>query len=138
MANNPTPEGRTARAASPQVAEPHPGTWSNCLVTGGIAYVAGMTASGGDLSDEYTQSKSIFGKIKHLIEAARGTMTDIVTVTIFVTDIVAYRAARKELGPIWRARMGVHFPAMALVGTTALVEPEALIEIQAVAYLDHA
>jgi enamine deaminase RidA (YjgF/YER057c/UK114 family) len=34
--------------------------------------------------------------------------------------------------------MGVHFPAMALVGTTALVEPEALIEIQAVAYLEHA
>jgi 2-iminobutanoate/2-iminopropanoate deaminase len=47
-----------ARAVSPQVNEPQPDTWSNCLVVGGIAYVAGMTASGGDLSDEYTQSKS--------------------------------------------------------------------------------
>jgi 2-iminobutanoate/2-iminopropanoate deaminase len=66
-------------------------------VVGGIAYVAGMTASGGDLGDEYTQSKAIFGKIKHLIEAAGGTMADIVTVTIFVTDI-----SQRE--KVWQAR----------------------------------
>ena len=45
------------RAISPEIPEPAPGTWSNCLVAGGIAYVAGMTASGGDLTDEYTQAK---------------------------------------------------------------------------------
>jgi enamine deaminase RidA (YjgF/YER057c/UK114 family) len=73
-----------------------------------------------------------------VLKAAHAHPDDIAEMTIFVTDIVAYRAARRELGPIWRARMGVHFPAMALVGTTALVEPEALIEIQAVAYLEHA
>ena len=55
-----------------------------------------------------------------------------------VTDIEAYRAARKQLGPIWRERMQTHFPAMALVAVTALVEPDALVEIQAVAYLEHA
>jgi enamine deaminase RidA (YjgF/YER057c/UK114 family) len=33
--------------------------------------------------------------------------------------------------------MQSHFPAMALVGVAALVEPEALVEIQAVAYLEH-
>ena len=43
--------------------------------------------------------------------------------------------ARKALGPIWRERLGTHFPAMALVAVTALVEPEALVEIQAIAYL---
>ena len=48
------------RATTPEVPEPQPGTWSNCLVAGGIAYVAGMTASGGDLTDEYTQAKGIF------------------------------------------------------------------------------
>ena len=64
------------RIIAPSVKEPPEGTWSNCLVVGGIAYVAGMTASGGDLSDEYTQSKSIFGKIKHLIEAAGGISRD--------------------------------------------------------------
>ena len=58
--------------------------------------------------------------------------------TIYVTDIAAYRAARKSLGPIWRERFGTHFPAMALVAVTALVEPDAVIEIQCVAHLEHA
>jgi enamine deaminase RidA (YjgF/YER057c/UK114 family) len=57
--------------------------------------------------------------------------------TIYVTDIAAYRNARKQLGPIWRERFGTHYPAMALVAVTALVEPEAVVEIQAVAYLEH-
>ena len=34
------------RATSPEVADPPPGTWSNCLVVDGVAYVAGMTARG--------------------------------------------------------------------------------------------
>ena len=36
------------RAISPEVSEPPAGTWSNCLVVGGIAYLAGMTARGID------------------------------------------------------------------------------------------
>ncbi len=40
------------RAISTNVSEPAPGTWSNCLVANGIAYIAGMTASGGDISYE--------------------------------------------------------------------------------------
>src|SRR2546425_13247536 len=86
-----------ARATSPEVPEPAPGTWSNCLVVGGIAYLAGMTASGGDLTDEYAQAKAIFAKIRHLVEAADGSMADIVKVTIFVTDI-----SQREQG--WKAR----------------------------------
>ena len=119
------------RAVSPQVNEPQPGTWSNCLVAGGIAYVAGMTASGGDLSDEYTQSKSIFGKIKHLIEAAGGTMADIVTVTIFVTDI-----SQRE--KVWQARREFftgNFPCSTLVQVAALANPSLKVEINAVAHI---
>jgi 2-iminobutanoate/2-iminopropanoate deaminase len=119
------------RAVSPQVNEPQPGTWSNCLVVGGVAYVAGMTASGGDLSDEYTQSKSIFGKIKHLIEAAGGTMADIVTVTIFVTDI-----SQRE--KVWQARrefFAGNFPCSTLVQVAALANPSLKVEINAVAHI---
>jgi len=119
------------RAVSPQVNEPQPGTWSNCLVAGGIAYVAGMTASGGDLSDEYTQSKSILGKIKHMIEAAGGTMADIVTVTIFVTDI-----SQRE--KVWQARREVftgNFPCSTLVQVAALANPSLRVEINAVAHI---
>src|SRR5258708_6480925 len=107
------------RAVSPSVGEPAPGTWSNCLVAGGIAYIAGMTASGGDLSDEYTQAQAIFGKIKHLVEAASGTMADIVTVTIFVTDI-----SQRE--KVWQARregFTRHFPVPTPVQVAALATP---------------
>ena len=58
--------------------------------------------------------------------------------TIYVTDMVAYRAARKQLGGIWREKLGMYFPAMALVAVTALVEADAVIEIQAIAHLEHA
>ena len=79
------------RATTPEVPEPAAGTWSNCLVAGGIAYIAGMTAraagQSGAAGDEYAQAKEIFGKIRHLVEADGGSMADVTKVTIFVTDI---------------------------------------------------
>ena len=74
--------------------------------------------------------------ILEIVQAAGGAPADIATMTVFVTDIDAYRAAQRELGGVWRERMGKHFPAMALVAVTALVEREAVVEIQSVAYLD--
>ena len=53
----------------------------------------------------------------------------------YVTDMAAYRACGKELGPIWRELMGRNFPAMAVIGVSSLVEPQALVEIEAVAIL---
>lgn len=119
------------RVSSPQVPDPPPETWSNCLVEGGIAYVAGMTASGGDLTDEYTQAKAIFTKIRHLVEAAGGSMADIVTVTIFVTDITV----REK---VWQARREFftgNFPASTLVQVAALATPALKVEINAVAHI---
>ena len=52
---------KIVRAVSPEVAEPQAGTWSNCLVVNGVAYVAGMTAAGTE-GDEYAQAKVIFTK----------------------------------------------------------------------------
>ena len=119
------------RATSPAVPEPQPGTWSNCLVVGGIAYFAGMTASGGDLSDEYTQAKAIFTKIRHLVEAAGGSMSDITKVTIFVTDI----SQREQ---VWKARQEFftgNFPCSTLVQVAALANPSLKVEIEAVAHI---
>src|SRR6185295_18579970 len=80
------------RVTSPQVPEPPPERWSNCLVSDGIAYVSGMTARGTDAAvlakmDEYEQAKLIFNKIKGMVEAAGGAMADVVKVTIYVTNI---------------------------------------------------
>jgi 2-iminobutanoate/2-iminopropanoate deaminase len=118
------------RATTPEVSEPAAGTWSNCLVVDGVAYIAGMTArdSGGD---EYAQAKEIFGKIRHLVEAAGGSMADVVKVTIFVTDI-----AQRE--KVWQARQEVftgNFPTSTLVQVAALVTPALKVEINAVAHI---
>jgi len=119
------------RAISPEVSEPPAGTWSNCLVVNGIAYLAGMTARGSTEVDEYTQAKAIFTKIRHLVEAAGGSMADIVKVTIFVTDI-----SQRE--KVWQARREFftgNFPASTLVQVAALADPSLKVEIEAVAHI---
>src|SRR5215468_1011136 len=68
---------RIQRVVSPEVPEPPAGTWSNCLLVNGVAYLAGMTARGSE-GDEYAQAKTIFTKIRRLVEASGGNMTDIV------------------------------------------------------------
>ena len=119
------------RAISPEVSEPPAGTWSNCLVVNGIAYLAGMTARGGAELDEYAQAKAIFTKIRHLVEAAGGSMADIVKVTIFVTDIT-------QREKVWQARrefFAGNFPASTLVQVAALADPSLKVEIEAVAHI---
>jgi 2-iminobutanoate/2-iminopropanoate deaminase len=122
------------RAKSPEVPEPPPATWSNCLVAGGIAYIAGMTARTGPSApegDEYAQAKAIFGKIRHLVEAAGGSMSDIVKVTIFVTDIT-------QREKVWQARrefFAGDFPVSTLVQVAALADPSLKVEVDAIAHL---
>jgi enamine deaminase RidA (YjgF/YER057c/UK114 family) len=53
--------------------------------------------------------------------------------TWYVTDIDAYRSSLPAIGAAWREVIGKYFPAMAVVGVTALVEPKALIEIETIA-----
>ena len=86
-----------------------------------------------DLVGQFAQALT---NVINVLHAAHGRVTDIAEMTIYVTDIAAYRASTKAIGPIWKERMQTHFPAMALLGVAALVEPEALVEIQAVAYLE--
>jgi 2-iminobutanoate/2-iminopropanoate deaminase len=120
------------RATSAAVPEPPPGTWSNCLVANGIAYIAGMTAGGGDTTgDEYVQAKTIFGKIRHLVEAAGGSIADVTKVTIFITDIT-------QREKVWQARREFftgNFPASTLVQVAALASPALKVEIEAVAHI---
>jgi enamine deaminase RidA (YjgF/YER057c/UK114 family) len=123
-----------ARVTSPAVPEPPAETWSNCLVAGGVAYVAGMTARTGQApvdGGEYEQAKAIFAKIRNLIEAAGGTMADVVKVTIFVTDI-----SRRE--EVWRARREAftgNFPVSTLVQVAALAATSLKVEVDAIAHI---
>jgi enamine deaminase RidA (YjgF/YER057c/UK114 family) len=57
----------------------------------------------------------------------------VVRMTCYVTDLAAYREGLAAIGAAWRELMGRNFPTMAVVGVTALVEPEAKIEIETTA-----
>ena len=104
-------------------------------IAGQVGWNAQGVFEAKDLVGQFAQA---LANVIDVLHAAHGRSTDIAEMTIYVTDIEAYRAARKQIGPIWRERMQTHFPAMALVAVSALVEPEAVVEIQAVAYLEHA
>jgi 2-iminobutanoate/2-iminopropanoate deaminase len=126
---------RIRRITRLQVAEPAPGTWSNCLVVDGVAYISGMVArdNSGKVveGDEYEQAKLIFVKIRNLVEAAGGKMADVVKITIFVTDIT-------QREKVWRARREVFAgdrPASTLVQVAALAEPSVKVEIEAIAHV---
>jgi enamine deaminase RidA (YjgF/YER057c/UK114 family) len=58
---------------------------------------------------------------------------NIARMTCYVTSIDDYLASAKEIGAAWRQIIGPHYPAMALVEVRRLVEPEALVEIEATA-----
>ncbi|CAH1649267.1 Enamine deaminase RidA [Hyphomicrobiales bacterium] len=100
------------------------------LVTGGLV---GWNAEGVFAQGFIGQLRQAFLNIKAVVEAGGGRVEDIVRLTWYVTDIATYRASLKEMGPVYREVFGRHFPAMAVVAVTALVELEALLEIEATA-----
>jgi enamine deaminase RidA (YjgF/YER057c/UK114 family) len=59
--------------------------------------------------------------------------TNLVRLTCYVTSIDAYLAGLAEIGAAWKEIIGRHYPTMALVEVVRLVEPKALVEIEATA-----
>ena len=57
----------------------------------------------------------------------------IVRLTCYVTSIEAYLASLEDIGTAWQEIIGRHYPAMALVEVVRLVEPQAMVEIEATA-----
>lgn len=106
---------------------------------GRTVYVGGQIGWDGQqraVSNEFVaQFDQALANVVAVVEAAGGRPADVVKMTVYVTDIESYRGNLRALGGAWRARLGKHFPAMALVGVTALVESWALVEIEAIAHI---
>ena len=81
------------------------------------------------------QTQQALENILAVVEAAGGGAEHIGRLTWYVVDMAEYRACLKDLGPAYRAVMGRHYPAMALVQVVALVEPAARVEIEATALI---
>ena len=65
--------------------------------------------------------------------AAGGLPSDLVSLTVYLTDVADYQAHAREIGAVWRRLAGTEYPAMAAVGVTRLWLPELLVEIQGIA-----
>ena len=125
------------RVVSPKLAEPGPNSYSMCKRAGNHVYISGQIATDNNgevigANDAYKQSREIFLKIKLLMEAAGGTVDDVVKVVMYTTDM-------RHQPDIWKARREFFtgdFPCSTLVEVSSLVRPEFLIEIEAVAYID--
>jgi enamine deaminase RidA (YjgF/YER057c/UK114 family) len=119
---------------------PRPRGYANGVITTGrTLWIAGQVGwepdgrfASDDLVDQFARA---LDNVLAVVAAAGGTPTDVARMTVYVTDLDAYRSAGPRLGEAWRARMGRHYPAMALVGVAGLVEPRAKVEIEAVAAL---
>jgi enamine deaminase RidA (YjgF/YER057c/UK114 family) len=79
------------------------------------------------------QAEQALRNIAAILEAAGCAVSDVVRLTWYVTHRDAYLNARRELGQAYRAVFGRHYPAMSVVVVAGLIEPEALVEIEATA-----
>ncbi len=101
-----------------------------------LVFVAGQIGWDAEqnLSPEFSeQFKQALVNVVTVVEAAGGGPESLVSMTIYVTDKRAYLADLRALGTVWKSVIGRHYPAMALVEVTALVEDDAMVEVQAVA-----
>ena len=103
------------------------------VVTGGMV---GWNADQQFESDDFADQAGLaLRNIVAVLAEAGARPEHIVRLTWYVTDKHAYLASLSELGRHYKAAIGRHFPAMALVQVVALVEDRAVVEIEATAVI---
>jgi enamine deaminase RidA (YjgF/YER057c/UK114 family) len=86
-------------------------------------------------ADMGAQAAQALANVAAVLEAGGALPEHLVRLTWYVTDRVAYHDARADIGRAYRDLFGRHFPAMAVVVVAALLEPGALVEIEATAVI---
>lgn len=121
---------------------PPKGYANGVLADGPTLYVAGQIGwnaqcefTSDDLIDQFDRA---LVNVVAVLRAGGAEPHHVVRMTVYVTDLQAYRDGAARLKGPWRAHFGRHFPAMALVGVAGLVEPRAKVEIEATAVLPRA
>ncbi|WP_432137761.1 MULTISPECIES: RidA family protein [unclassified Streptomyces] len=118
-----------------------PTGFSHAVVATGsrLVFLAGQTALDGEgkvvgatLPEQFERA---LGNLLTALAAAGGTPADLARVTVYVTDVAAYREHARELGRVWRESAGREYPAMAVVGIVRLWDEQALVEMDGFAVL---
>lgn len=124
----------------------HPDGWApalgyanGMLMPDGTLHIAGQIGWTRDkvfeTHDFIGQLEQTLQNIAEIVQAAGGHVTDIGRLTWFVKDKSDYMANQRAIGDVYRHIFGRHFPAMSLLVVKDLVEDQALLEIEATAYI---
>ncbi|HEX9953626.1 MAG TPA: RidA family protein [Allosphingosinicella sp.] len=117
---------------------PRPKGYSNGIeARGRMIFTAGVI--GWD-AEERIVSPTLAGQFEQVLRNTLAILAEggagpehVVRMTWYITDRDEYVASLAEIGAAWRALMGRHYPAMAVVAVSALVEPAAKVEIETTA-----
>ncbi|MGF1241200.1 RidA family protein [Streptomyces sp. NPDC004684] len=129
----------TERVNPPELSPPT--GFSHAVVATGsrVLFLAGQTALDGEgkvvgdtLPEQFARA---LANLLTALRAAGGSPADLARVTVYATDIAAYRAHASELGRIWRQSAGRDYPAMAVVQVVRLWDERALVELDGFAVL---
>ena len=112
---------------------PEPIGYAHAVVAAGGVYLGGQTGEGGSLVEQFDSAAA---KLVTALRAAGGEPDQLVSLVVYTTEIDQYRASGNELGEAWRRHFGRHYPAMALIGVSALYEPDSKVELMGVAVVD--
>lgn len=132
------PADLTPRPINPATL-PKPRGYSHGTLSGNTLYLGGQTALDAEMrivpGGIVEQFRQAFGNVLTTLREAGGQPADLVSITLYLTDIPDYQAHGSQIGEVWRELAGPVYPAMAGIGTTGLWQPEALIEILGVAVI---
>ena len=108
----------------------------NIVQPGRMVFIAGQTASDPQgnvvgVGDVRAQTRYVIEKIKRAVEAAGGTINDVVAMSVFTTDVRYHR----DINEVRREVLGSNFPTSTMVQVVALARPELLLEINATAVI---
>jgi len=115
--------------------------FSHAVVATGtrVVFLAGQTAldadgkvTGDTLPEQFERALT---NLLTALRAAGGTPADLARVTVYATDVAAYRTQAAELGRIWRELAGRDYPAMAVVEVVRLWDEQAMVELDGSAVL---
>lgn len=102
------------------------------FVAGQIGWTPESVFAETDFAGQFRQT--IDNTLAVLAEAGAGP-EHIVRMTWYVVDKAEYLSALREIGAVWRERIGPHYPAMAVVEVKGLIEDAARIEIETTAVI---
>ena len=109
---------------------------------GRIVFIAGQVSWNAqqqfESADIVPQFEQALKNVLAVLKAAGGEPRHLCRITAYCCDKAAYLTARRELGAVWRALMGTHYPAMSMIFVADLLDSPGKIELEATAVLPRA